>query len=314
MGRIVLRPLFVLVLLAAATGAAQAADPAPLRAQLDELRAEFGRIQLAQAQDPNLRTAALEVRLSRLEELIRQLTGRIEEVEYAQRQTSARIDKLVADLDARLPGVGQGAAAAAPRPAPPPPAPAPAPAPVATAPQRPVPPSIIAPDDAARQGYVLGTMPQSTLQGQRPPAGTGAATPGPQATLAPQGADSVYRRALDQLQAGNWSAAEQSFDSFVKSYPEDPRASTASYWIGETYLFRKEFPTAASVFARNYREYGPDAPRAPDNLLKLGTALAAMGDRDRACQTFAELAKRHPNASAPIRQAMNREKTAIGCS
>ena len=91
MGRIVLRPLFVLVLLAAATGAAQAADPAPLRAQLDELRAELGRIQLAQAQDPNLRTAALEVRLSRLEELIRQLTGRIEEVEYAQRQTSARI-------------------------------------------------------------------------------------------------------------------------------------------------------------------------------------------------------------------------------
>ena len=305
-----MRHLSALVLLAAAAGAAQAADPAPLRAQLDELRAEFGRIELAQAQDPNLRTAALEVRLSRLEELIRQLTGRIEEVEYAQRQTSARIDKLVADLDARLPGVGQGAAAAAPRPAPPPPAPAP----VAAAPQRPTQPSIIAPDDAARQGYVLGTMPQSTLQGQPPPAGAGAATPGPQATLAPQGADGVYRRALDQLQAGNWSAAEQSFDSFFKTYPEDPRASTASYWIGETYLFRKEFPTAASVFARNYREYGPDAPRAPDNLLKLGTALAAMGDRDRACQTFAELAKRHPNASAPIRQAMNREKTAIGCS
>ena len=307
-----MRHLSALVLLAAAAGAAQAADPAPLRAQLDELRAEFGRIELAQAQDPNLRTAALEVRLSRLEELIRQLTGRIEEVEYAQRQTSARIDKLVADLDARLPGVGEGAAAAAPRPESPPPAPAPAP--VAAAPQRPTQPSIIAPDDAARQGYVLGTMPQSTLQGQPPPAGAGAATPGPQATLAPQGADGVYRRALDQLQAGNWSAAEQSFDSFVKSYPEDPRASTASYWIGETYLFRKEFPTAASVFARNYREYGPDAPRAPDNLLKLGTALAAMGDRDRACQTFAELAKRHPNASAPIRQAMNREKTAIGCS
>ena len=43
-------------------------------------------------------------------------------------------------------------------------------------------------------------------------------------------------------------------------------------------------------------------------------ALAAMGDRDRACQTFAELAKRHPNAPAPIRQALSREKAAAGCS
>ena len=118
-----------------------------------------------------------------------------------------------------------------------------------------------------------------------------------QARLAPQGADGVYRQALDQLQAGSWGEAEQSFDTFVKSYPDDPRASTASYWVGETYLFRKDYPTAASVFARNYRTYGQDAPRAPDNLLKLGMALAAMGDRDKACQTFGELGKRHPNAS-----------------
>ena len=288
-----------------------AADPAALRAQIGELRAELGQIRLAQAQDPNLRTAALEVRLSRLEELLRQLTGRIEEVEYAQRQTAARIDKLVADLDARLPGVAAAGAVAPPPPqtqaaAPAPPAPEPAP--------RTVPPSIIAPDDAARQGYVLGTIPQGALQGQTAPGSTPAPAPTTQARLAPQGADGVYRQALDQLQAGSWAAAEQSFDSFVKTYPDDPRASTASYWVGETYLFRKDYPTAASVFARNYRTYGEEAPRAADNLLKLGMSLAAMGDRDRACQTFGELAKRHPNASAPIRQALNRERTAAGCS
>ena len=96
--------------------------------------------------------------------------------------------------------------------------------------------------------------------------------------------------------------------------PDDARAPTASYWLGETYFFRKDYPTAASVFARNYRTYGEVAPRAPDNLLKLGMSLAAMGDRDKACQTFAELAKRHPNAPAPIRQALSREKSAAGCN
>jgi tol-pal system protein YbgF len=303
-----MRRLLLLALLTLAPGPAAAADPATLRAQIGELRAELGQIRLAQAQDPNLRTAALEVRLSRLEELIRQLTGRIEEVEYAQRQTAARIDKLVADLDARLPGV------AAARDAAPPPAQAAAPAQAPTTPTRQAPPSIIAPDDAARQGYVLGTIPQGALQGQTASPPATAPAPTTQARLAPQGADGVYRQALDQLQAGSWAAAEQSFENFVSSYPEDPRASTASYWIGETYLFRKDYPTAASVFARNYREYGEEAPRAADNLLKLGMSLAAMGDRDRACQTFAELAKRHPNASAPIRQALNREKTAADCS
>ena len=305
-----MRRLLFLALLAFAPEPAAAQRPAR-RAHIPEPPAERGQERLAQAQDPNLRTAALELRLSRLEELLRQLTGRIEEVEYAQRQTAARIDKLVADLDARLPGVAAAGAVAPPPPqtqaaAPAPPAPEPAP--------RTVPPSIIAPDDAARQGYVLGTIPQGALQGQTAPGSTPAPAPTTQARLAPQGADGVYRQALDQLQAGSWAAAEQSFDSFVKSYPDDPRASTASYWIGETYLFRKDYPTAASVFARNYRTYGEEAPRAADNLLKLGMSLAAMGDRDRACQTFGELAKRHPNASAPIRQALNRERTAAGCS
>jgi tol-pal system protein YbgF len=299
MGRALLLAWLVLAALPA-----QATDPAGLRGQIGRMQDELGRIRLAQAQDPTLRTAALEVRLSRLEELLRQLTGRIEEVEYAQRQTSARIDELVADLDARLPGLSPGRAAAPPPPVPQQEAPA-EPAP------RPVQPSIIAPDEAARQGYVLGTIPQDTLQG-RPPA-PGTPQPQLQARLAPQGADATYRTALDQLQAGSWAAAEQTFDQFVTSYPDDPRASTASYWVGETYLFRKDYPTAASVFARNYRTYGQEAPRAPDNLLKLGIALAAMGERDKACQTFAELAKRHPNASAPIRQALSREKTAAGC-
>ncbi len=298
-----LRRFLLLTMLAAGCAPAAAADPSALRAQMGELRAELGEIRLAQAQVPDPRSAALEVRLSRLEELMRQLTGRIEEVEHAQRLSAARIDKLVADLDARLPG-GAGPTAASPAARATASTPEPAP--------RPVPPSIIAPDDAARQGYVLGTIPQDALQDQ--PAPRSPATPAPQARLAPQGADGVYRQALDDLQAGGWAAAERSFDTFVKSYPDDPRASTASYWIGETYLFRKDYPTAASVFARNYRTYGEEAPRAADNLLKLGMALAAMGDRDRACQTFAELAKRHPNASAPIRQALARERTASGCS
>ena len=297
----------ILAGLLACAGPALAADIAPLRAELGRLRSELGSIQLAQAQDPSLRIPALEVRLSRLEELMRQLTGRIEEVEFAQRQTNVRLDRLTAELDGRsaavasTPQPSEQTAAASPQPG------------------RLAQPSNVAPDEAARQGHVLGTIPEDALRGQqqaKPPA-LPAPSPGQpeqQARLVPEGADAAYKGGLDLLQTGNWSAAEQSFTSFVKDYPDDPRAPTASYWLGETYFFRKEFPTAAAVFARNYRTYGQEAPRAADNLLKLGMSLAAMGERDKACQTFGELAKRHPNASAPIRQALSRERTAAGCS
>jgi tol-pal system protein YbgF len=290
----------ILAVLILAASPAWAADPAAtLRDAVARAAAELAQIRLVQAQDPALRAAGLEIRIQRLEEQLRQLTGRIEEVEYAQRRTSDRIDQLVADLDARLQGrpVASGQAAqpqeqAAVEPAP--------------APRRDAVPSLIAPDPAARQGYVLGTIPQESAA--NPP------KPNPQAALAPTGADGGYKQALDFLQAGNWALAEQAFNNFVQTYPGDSRVPTASYWLGETYLFRKDYSTAASVFARNYRTYGQSAPRAPDNLLKLGVALAAMGDKDRACQTFAELAKRHPKAPAPILQAMARENIAAGCS
>lgn len=292
------RALTIMVLVAAG-GPAFAADPGTLRADLDRLRAEvgaLGRIELAQA--PDLRAAALEVELSRVQEQLRQLTGRVEEVEHAQRQLERRIDGLVADMDARLPGPGR---------------PASQPPPLESAEQPPAavakPPARIAPDAAARQGYVLGTVPQGALRVPPPPAATT-----PPAALQADGADAEYKHALDLLQAGKWADAEQAFTSFVQDYPSDSRAPTASYWRGETYFFRKDYATAAATFAGNYRAYGDAAPRAPDNLLKLGMALAAMGDRDKACQTFAELTKRHPNAPAPIRQALSREKSASGCS
>ena len=290
----------MLAVLGLAASPAWAVEPAgSLRDAAARIVGELGQIRLAQAQDPALRAAGLEIRIQRLEEQLRQLTGRIEELEYSQRQTAARIDDLVADLDARLQGrpLASGQAAT-----PPVQEAVTAPAP---APRRDVPPSIIAPDPAAQQGHILGTIPEEAAA--NPP------KPSARAALAPTGADAGYKQALDLLQAGNWALAEQAFGNFVQTYPDDSRVPTASYWLGETYLFRKDYQTAASGFARNYRTYGQAAPRAPDNLLKLGVSLAAMGDKERACQTFAELAKRHPKAPAPILQAMAREKTAAGC-
>ncbi len=313
------RALLASVLMASGS-AAWAADLEPLRSELGRLGVELAatrEVELAQLQESPTRTAALEVRLARLEEQLRRLTGRIEEVEHAQRQMAARLDRLTAQP-------GEAAAPAPTTTAPTPLTPAPTPVPrqqaTVSAPARPATPApSVEPDMAARKGYVLGTIPEEALRGQPAPTQPDPPAPAPsgatqQARLQPQGADAGYQAGLDLLQTGKWADAEQAFSGFVQSYPDDPRAPTASYWLGETHMLRKDYQGAAAVFARNYRTYGESAPRAADNLLKLGMALAAMGDRDRACQSFAELAKRHPNASAPIRQALSRERAAAGCS
>jgi TolA-binding protein len=43
-------------------------------------------------------------------------------------------------------------------------------------------------------------------------------------------------------------------------------------------------------------------------------SLSAMGDKGKACQTFGELAKRHPTAPAPVRQTLARERSAAACA
>jgi tol-pal system protein YbgF len=171
----------------------------------------------------------------------------------------------------------------------------------------------------ARPAGGIQALPPATAAAEPPPP---ASEPAPPVATAPAPtaelpADATpqqrYEAALQLLQDGRWDEAEQAFQQFIEANPEDPLASNAAYWLGETFYIRKDYSEAAAVFARNYRTYGPESPKAPDNLLKLGMSLAALGDSQRACQTFAELESRHPNAPAPIKQTLLRERTTAGC-
>ena len=258
--------------------------------------------------------AQLEARILQLEEEVRKLTGRIEQLEYQQQQLVNRMDRLVGAVDERLRAVepgqqtaqaGNEAGGARTSEAPT--------APLSPGPEARRPPSqarapATAPgvdqDAAAAQGHVLGAIPRDLAL--NPPAPPPAVTPGV--------SDVGYDGALRLLQASKWPEAQQAFQGFLDKNPKDPRAPNAAYWLGETYYVGKDYQNAAAIFARNYKTYGPDAPKAPDNLLKLGMSLAALGQKDKACVAFAELAKRHPNAPTPVKQALTRELAGAGCT
>jgi tol-pal system protein YbgF len=293
---------------------AQTGAPTPLRIETREVQRDLGEAQQALGELPEGRaTAILQNRITAIEEQLRHLTGRIEEAEFHEQQTRERIDRLVADLDRRLAAIEtesrvptEGEAGdALPE--------SPAEATGAAAATPPEGEAEVAPDAAAREGRVLGTIPRDALLGIPAPSGDGPAGTAPAAALEGSAA-ARFGAALDLLQDGDYAAAEVAFDRWIADFPVDAQAPVASYWLGEAQLAQADHANAAATFAANYRTFGADAPRAADNLLKLGTALAAMGDSSRACQTFDEMARRYPAMSPGLRQALDRERRAAGCS
>jgi tol-pal system protein YbgF len=295
---------FVLALLAATPQAR--ADLASVAQGLAGMRAELRGIQLVQA-TPGER-AQFEVRLGQLEEELRRLTGRIEQLEFGQRNVDSRLDQLIQDLDARLGALEQGTTA---------------PGQSEQGPRAAATPGSDGTEQAdagadAGQGAsqdsggdgTLGVVPESALL-DLPRPDPAAATP-PAATGLP--AQRQYDSAMELLRAGDYPSAERGLELFLDLNPDHPLASNAAYWRAETLYVRKNYAAAASGFARNYQTYGKDDPKGPDNLLKLGMSLFGLGEADKACLSYAELAQEFPNAPTHIEQALDRESTRAGCS
>jgi TolA-binding protein len=72
------------------------------------------------------------------------------------------------------------------------------------------------------------------------------------------------------------------------------------------------FGDAARVYATNLQNY-PQGIKAPDNMVKLGMALANLKRTMEACQAFAELDRKFPAMPVNVRQAAKRGRIAARC-
>ncbi len=123
-------------------------------------------------------------------------------------------------------------------------------------------------------------------------------TPSAGPAIASKGASTAtedYEKARALLEQGDYGAAERAFLAFMAAYPKDELAGAAQYWLGVTYFVRGEYETAASTFAKGYKNY-PKSSKAADNLLKLAKSLSALDRKADACTALSQLAAEHPNA------------------
>ncbi len=263
-------------------------------------------VALAPVRAPAQSGLQTEQRLDAMQDQMRQLTGRIEELNNQVSQLKSQLDRQASDNDVRFQQLqgGGGATSLAPPSSPG--------AATADLPPQPKPPQGAGADPSqppSRSGN-LGTLasPGRQQQDQAPPQQTAAAG----GALPAGNAQDQYNYAMGLLTQANYPAAEQAMRAFVDRYPKDPLAGNAQYWLGETFYVRKDYGNAATAFAQGYEKY-PKGPKAADDLLKLGMSLTALNQKADACKAYARLQRDFPAPPQSIKDRLTAEKQHAGC-
>ncbi len=235
-------------------------------------------------------TDSLVTRIDRLENQLRQMTGQMEQLQYRNQQ-------LEQQLRAVQGGTGPAIGAAPPA--------EPGrradvfdPSQQAGAPGAPRPLGTTAPSGPSGAPMDLGTLSGAAAGGSTPAAG---GTP-----------RELFDSGFGALQRQDYAGAGQTFEQFVRLYPNDRATPDAYYWLGESQYLRKSYKEAAQNFLKVSTDY-PNAVKAPDALLRLGQSLAGIGEKDAACATLNAVGNKYPRASATVKQGVEREQKRAGC-
>ncbi|TCL69818.1 tol-pal system protein YbgF [Rhizobium sp. BK251] len=266
-----------------------------------------------------------EVRLQQLEEQMRQLNGRIEEMSFQLLQMQEQIRKAQEDNEFRFqqlekggtkksgslekPVGGQSDDVAkiieAPQGA-------------ETAPSTSVPdntglgqpPSQLGSLELDQNGQPIGTTRNSQSNASAPLPRGDAGAPQQTASLGSEG--DIYKAAYGHVLSGDYGLAEEEFGQFISRYPNSARAADANFWLGEALYSQGKYNEAAKTFLNAHQKYA-SSEKAPEMLLKLGMSLAALDNKDTACATLREVPKRYPKASRAVVTKVASEQKRLAC-
>ena len=223
-------------------------------------------------------SASYELRLSTLEEQIRDLRGLIERVEYRQQRQEVEIQKMAEDMEFRFQQITPAGVA-----------------PEITA------DASVTPEGAERPAAVFEPATNAAKDAAASQNAGGFASP-----------RAHYDHAFKLLGSGEYANAADSFTAFIRNYPKDALIGNAHYWLGETYYVRSDHVRAAEQFRLGF-EALPKGPKANDNLLKLAMSLSQIQKEKEACVVLKQLTKPSDKVSETIRRRANAESERIAC-
>jgi tol-pal system protein YbgF len=221
------------------------------REHREQLKSEFE----TYSQELRKQSAGLRATLEELNEDIRMLSGRLEEMEYAFKQQQQNAADLDSKEQAKLDGIAER---------------------------------------VEENSQRLNRMDQYlNLESSKQRAAV--ATPVARAPK-PSSEDEIYRSAKEAFDQGDFEAAREQFQDFIKRYPDSKNADNAQFWIGEIY-YREKWYEKAILEYQNVIEKYPKGNKVPAALLKQGLAFSSIGDAANAKLILQELGRKYPNSS-----------------
>lgn len=108
--------------------------------------------------------------------------------------------------------------------------------------------------------------------------------------------DDLYVAAKQQFDRGNYEAAREQFQAFLKEHPKSENADNAQFWIGEIYFREKWYEKAILEYQKVIESY-PKGNKLCSALLKQGFAFLNLGDKDNARLILKELVRKYPDSN-----------------
>jgi len=122
-----------------------------------------------------------------------------------------------------------------------------------------------------------------------------------------------YDFAVSFIKVGDYDTAELALREFIDRNKTDALAGSAQYWYGETFRIRQLYSDAATAYLDGYQNY-PKSAKAPENLLKLGTTMVELGEKDQGCKMIKGIKKQYPKATQSVLQKAQYEQKRFKCS
>jgi tol-pal system protein YbgF len=128
----------------------------------------------------------------------------------------------------------------------------------------------------------------------------------------PEDVGEHFALAQGKLGAGEFKAAREAFEAFIKTYPEDERVDQAIFGVGETHFYEARYKTAIFEYAKILKSY-PRSKKIPAVKLRVGQALAKDGNCDKAKVFLSRVGTDHPGTSEAKTAAAELSALEKGC-
>jgi tol-pal system protein YbgF len=108
-------------------------------------------------------------------------------------------------------------------------------------------------------------------------------------------ANSLYEQGLGNYNSGQYDLAIQSFQEYLKYYPDTLLASNAQFYIGECYYGEGQYKKAIDQYNQCLERY-PSGNKLAAAQLKKGYALLELGQTQAGSRELRSLVERYPNS------------------